>query len=571
MDRAMTPSTRPGFDHRRYRPGPRVALPDRRWPDRVLTKAPIWASVDLRDGNQALLEPMGMDRKRRLWELLVCMGLKEIEVGFPAASQTDYDFVRWLIDSRHIPEDVTIQVLVQAREDLIHRTFEALEGAERAIVHLYNSTSPIQREWVFGSDREGVRSIAIAGARWVLEESTRRPGTRWTFQYSPESFTATELDYALEVCEAVMDVWRPTPERPCIINLPATVEVASPNVFADQVEYVSRHLSRRESVVLSVHTHNDRGGAAAAAELALLAGADRVEGTLLGNGERTGNMDIVTLAMNLYSQGIDPRLDLGRADEIVAVVSECTGIPLHPRHPWVGELVYTAFSGSHQDAIRKCLKRQQHDGPWQVAYLPIDPSDIGRDYQAVIRVNSQSGKGGVAFVMERDHGLSLPRWMQVELAQAVQSETEHRGGELDSTEILRIFAASFLGAPGDRKLLGYRLRRNGHDQIAARIGTPEGERILSGSGQGAIAAFLDGWQRTFGERVRVLDYQEHARGEGTDAEAAAYVLLGVESPVGAGRVAGAAIDRDAVGAALKAVVSAINRASSGVAGHAEAA
>ena len=567
----MTPSHRPRFDHRRYRPGPRVALSDRRWPDRVLTRAPIWASVDLRDGNQALLEPMGLERKRRLWDLLVGMGLEEIEVGFPAASQTDYDFVRWLIESGRIPENVTIQVLVQAREDLIRRTFEALEGAERAIVHLYNSTSPIQREWVFGSDREGVKAMAVAGASWVLDEARRRPGTRWTFQYSPESFTATEMDYALEVCEAVMDVWRPTPERPCIINLPATVEVASPNVFADQVEYMARHLSRRDCVVLSVHTHNDRGGAAAAAELALLAGADRVEGTLLGNGERTGNMDIVTLAMNLYSQGIDPRLDLSRADEIVAVVGECTGIALHPRHPWVGELVYTAFSGSHQDAIRKSLKRQRPEDPWEVAYLPIDPADIGRDYQAVIRVNSQSGKGGVAFVMERDHGLSLPRWMQVELAQAVQAETERLGGEADSAEIMRIFADNFLAGEGDRRLLGYRLSRNGHDQIEARVATPEGERILRGSGQGAIAAFLEAWHRTFGERVRVIDYQEHARGEGTDAEAAAYCLIGIESAGVSRRVAGAAIDQDAVGAALKAVVAAINRSRAGVAERAEAA
>lgn len=366
----MTPSDPQRFDHRRYRPGPVLDLPDRRWPSRVVEHAPTWASVDLRDGNQALLEPMGVAQKRRLWALLVKLGFKEIEVGFPAASQPDFDFVRWLIEARQIPEQVSIQVLVQAREDLIERTFEALQGVPRAIVHLYNSTSPIQRERVFGQDRRGVIAIARQGAEWVMRAAQRHPETTWTFQYSPESFTATEPDYALEVCEAVLEVWRPTPQRPCIINLPATVEVASPNVFADQVEYFATRVSCRDAIRLSVHTHNDRGGAVAAAELALLAGADRVEGTLLGNGERTGNLDIVTLAMNLYSQGIDPGLDLSDPDAIIRVVEECTGIPVHPRHPWVGELVFTAFSGSHQDAIRKTLLRQGRDEPWQVAYLP---------------------------------------------------------------------------------------------------------------------------------------------------------------------------------------------------------
>lgn len=543
------------FDHRKYRPAPRVQLPDRQWPDRVIVRAPIWASVDLRDGNQALMEPMGVAAKRHLWQLLVRLGVKEIEVGFPAASQPDFDFVRWLIAGRQIPDDVTIQVLVQARQDLIRRTFEALDGAPRAIVHVYNSTSPVQRDWVFGADREGVKAIARQGAQWVLEESRRYPVTQWTFQYSPESFTATEPDYAVEVCEAVLDVWQPTPGRPCIINLPATVEVASPNVFADQVEYFATRVSRRDSVILSVHTHNDRGGAVAAAELALLAGADRVEGTLLGNGERTGNMDIVTLALNLYSQGIDPGLDLSRADEIVAVVGECTGIALHPRHPWVGELVYTAFSGSHQDAIAKCLKRQRPDEPWQVAYLPIDPADLGRSYQAVIRVNSQSGKGGVAFVLERDFGLRLPRWMQVELAQAVQRESERLGGEMDPARIRALFSEHFLAEQGPYRLLGYRLDRNGHDRIEARLATPLGERILEGEGQGAIAALVDAWTRACGGDAHVLDYQEHAIGEGTDAEAAAYVQLNLNGE----RVAGAGIERDTVAAALKAVLAALNR------------
>lgn len=544
------------FDHRKYRPAPRVDLPKRQWPDRVIERAPIWASVDLRDGNQALMEPMGVVEKRRLWQLLVRLGLKEIEVGFPAASQPDFDFVRWLIAGRQIPEDVSIQVLVQARQDLIRRTFEALDGAPRAIVHVYNSTSPVQREWVFGADREGVKAIARQGAEWVLEESRRYPATQWTFQYSPESFTATEPDYAVEVCEAVLEVWRPTPERPSIINLPATVEVASPNRFADQVEYFATRISRRDSIVLSVHTHNDRGGAVAAAELALLAGADRVEGTLLGNGERTGNMDIVTLGLNLYSQGIDPGLDLSRPDEIVSVVGECTGIPLHPRHPWVGELVYTAYSGSHQDAIAKCLKRQRPDDPWQVAYLPIDPADLGRSYEAVIRVNSQSGKGGVAFVLERDYGLRLPRWMQVELARAVQAESERSGGEMDPTRIETLFRERFLALEGPYRLLGYRLERNGHDRIAARIATRDGERILEGEGQGAIAALVDAWSRAFGKTMRVMDYQEHAIGEGTDAEAVAYVQLHLDGAP----VAGAAIERDTVAAALKAVLAALNRA-----------
>ncbi len=543
------------FDHHKYQPGSVLAMPHRQWPDRTLRQAPIWASVDLRDGNQALLEPMGVAQKRRLWQLLVRLGLKQIEVGFPAASQPDYDFVRWLITANQIPANVTIQVLVQARDDLIRRTFEALAGVPRAIVHVYNSTSPVQRDWVFGSDQAGVKAIAVAGARRVRAEAARYPDTHWTFQYSPESFTATEPDYALEVCEAVIAEWQPTPAHPCIINLPATVEVASPNRFADQVEWFATRVSRREAVIISVHTHNDRGGAVAAAELALLAGADRVEGTLLGNGERTGNMDLVTLAMNLYSQGIDPGLDLSHPDEILAVVAECTGIPTHPRHPWVGELVYTAFSGSHQDAIRKCLKRQTADTPWQVAYLPIDPHDLGRSYQEVVRVNSQSGKGGVAFVMERDFGLNLPRWLQVELAQVVQRESEQRGGEVAGEDIHRLFRAHFVRDQGPVRLLGYRLNRNGHDELEVRLATAAGERLLKGAGQGAIAAFLDAWTGASGRVIQVLDYQEHALGEGTDAEAAAYVLLTLDGQ----RVAGAAIDQDVVGASLKAVLSALNR------------
>jgi 2-isopropylmalate synthase len=553
----------PRFDHRKYRPAPTVPLAARQWPNRTLEQAPRWASVDLRDGNQALLEPMSVDQKRRLWDVLVRIGVKEIEVGFPAASQPDYDFVRWLIEHDRIPADVTVQVLVQAREDLIVRTFEALRGVRRAIVHVYNSTSTVQRERVFGLDRDGITTIAVRGAEWLKREAARYPQTEWVFQYSPESFTGTEMEYAVAVCEAVLDVWQPTPERPAIINLPSTVEMATPNVFADQVEYFATHISQRDAVVLSVHTHNDRGGAVAAAEMALLAGADRVEGTLLGNGERTGNMDIVTLAMNLYSQGIDPELDLSRPDDIIETVTACTGIPVHPRHPWIGELVYTAFSGSHQDAIRKCLARQQADEPWQVAYLPIDPRDLGRDYQAVIRINSQSGKGGVAFVLERDHGFFLPRWLQVEFAQVVQRESEARGGEVGSDAVLDLFEDHFMSG-GPLTLAGYRIeRQNGREVIEARLQDGNRIHLLQGQGAGALAAFVDAWTRHSGQAVNVVDYTEHAVGEGTDAEAVAYVLLSV----GGRRVAGVARDRDSLSAPLRAVLAALNRA----ARHAHAA
>ena len=548
------------FDHTRYRPAPRVALPDRRWPERIIEQAPSWTSVDLRDGNQALRAPMSVEQKQRLWALLVDIGVKEIEVGFPSASQPDYDFVRWLIEERRIPEEVTIQVLVQAREDLIERTFAALDGAPRAIVHVYNSTSPVQREWVFGADRARIKAIAEQGARLVRAEAEKYPGTAWTFQYSPESFSQTEPEFAVEVCNAVLAVWEPTPQHPCILNLPATVESASPNVFADQVEWFCRHVDRRDSVRVSLHTHNDRGGAAAAAELGLLAGADRVEGTLLGNGERTGNCDLVTLAMNLYSQGVDPRLDLSDPDRIIATTEECTGIACHPRHPWVGELVYTAFSGSHQDAINKSLRHQRAEHnrhlPWQVAYLPIDPGDIGRSYEAVIRVNSQSGKGGIAFVLERDYGLHLPRWAQQELAPVVQRLSEERGGIIDAATIRALFDQRFVRDQAPSRLAGYRLSRNGRDRIEATLASGGRERRIAGEGDGAIAAFGDAWGRAFGQRVDVLDYQEHAIGAGTDAEAAAYVLLDVAGQ----RITGAAIDRDTVSASLRAVISALNRA-----------
>lgn len=543
------------FDHNKYSASKPLFLPDRQWPDQRIEQAPRWASVDLRDGNQALLEPMSVAQKQRFWALLVKLGFKEIEIGFPAASQLDFDFVRWLIEAQQIPDDVTVQVLVQAREDLIVRTFEALKGVPRAIVHVYNSTSTVQRERVFGLDRDGISAIARRGAQWVQREAAKYAQTDWVFQYSPESFTGTEMDYALEVCEAVLAIWQPTVERPCIINLPATVEMTSPNVFADQIEYFARHISSRDSIVLSVHTHNDRGCAVAASELAVMAGADRVEGCLLGNGERTGNMDIVTMAMNLYSQGVDPQLDLSNPDEIIQVVNECTRIELHPRHPWVGELVYTAFSGSHQDAIRKSLRVQKPDEPWQVAYLPIDPRDIGRDYQAVIRVNSQSGKGGVAFVLERDYGLHLPRWLQVELAQYVQTQSEGQGGEIDSACIHGLFQSQFVADAEPLQLSGYRLERDDNDIIQVRLRSNETELNLSGSGNGALSAFIDAWVGHSGQSVNVIDYAEHALGEGSDATAVAYVLLNV----GGARVIGAAFDQDSLSASLKAVISALNR------------
>lgn len=544
------------FDHTKYHQVPQVPITNRQWPNQTIEQAPIWASVDLRDGNQALLEPMSVEQKQRLWRLLVKTGFKEIEIGFPSASQPDYDFVRWLVDENEIPGDVTIQALVQAREDLIVRTFDALKGVKRAIVHVYNSTSTVQRERVFHADKAGIANIARQGAEWLKREAEKRPETEWVFQYSPESFTGTEMDYAVEVCDAVIDVWKPTPENPCIINLPATVEVATPNVFADQVEYFATKVSRRDSLILSIHAHNDRGCAVGATELAMLAGADRVEGTLLGNGERTGNMDIITMAMNLYSQGVDPNLDLSQPDEIIQVVTECTNIPVHPRHPWIGELVYTAFSGSHQDAIRKCLHQQKQDEPWQVAYLPIDPKDLGRDYQAVIRVNSQSGKGGVAFVLERDYGLNLPRWMQVELSQVVQKASEDNPGEVGGEAIYKLFTDHFVMDQTPIRLDAYRLDRASHDTIEADIFIEGQKQTIKGEGEGAISAFVDAWSRYSGQSLNVVDYSEHAIGEGTDAEAAAYVQINVDGI----RVSGVSFNTDTVSASLNGVLSAVNRA-----------
>ncbi len=543
------------FDHNKYRPTSTVALQQRQWPQHTITQAPRWASVDLRDGNQALINPMTVEQKQQLWALLVKLGFKEIEVGFPSASQPDYDFLRWLIDENQIPDEVTVQVLVQARETLISRTFQALQGVKRAIVHVYNSTSTVQRERVFGLDRHGVTDIAREGARLLKVEAEKYPETDWQFEYSPESFTSTEMDYAVEICEAVLDIWQPTPDKPCIINLPSTVEVTTPNVFADQVEYFSTHISRRDSLILSVHTHNDRGSAVASAELALLAGANRVEGTLLGNGERTGNMDIIIMAMNLYSQGIDPELDLSNPSEIIDVVTACTNMPVHARHPWIGELVYTAFSGSHQDAIRKCLKQQHTDEPWQVAYLPINPKDLGRDYQAIVRVNSQSGKAGMAFVLERDYGLYLPRWIQIELAKHVQQATENHTGEIDSTAIYTLFIQHFVADQTPVALLGYRLDRREHDIIEVSLNDKGRNHVLHGQGKGTISAFIHAWNQYSGQQAQVIDYHEHAMESGTNAEAIAYVQLSINDQT----CSGAAFDHDTVSASLKATLSALNR------------
>jgi 2-isopropylmalate synthase len=550
----------------KYRAFPAVVLPDRRWPTRVIDRAPQWCSVDLRDGNQALVEPMGPDRKRRMFDLLVKLGFKEIEVGFPAASETDFAFVRELVERRLVPEDVTIQVLTQARPELIERSFEAIRGAPRAIMHLYNSTSTLQRRVVFGLDKPGIVDIAVSGARLIRDLAASMPESEIVYQYSPESFTGTELDFAVEICEAVMDVWRPTSERKVILNLPATVEMATPNIYADQIEWFGRTIRDRDCITLSLHPHNDRGTAVAAAELAIMAGADRVEGTLFGNGERTGNVDIMTLALNLFSQGIDPGLEITNIDEIVRTVEHCNQLPVHPRHPYAGELVYTAFSGSHQDAIKKGFEAlaKRNDTLWEVPYLPIDPKDLGRTYEAVIRVNSQSGKGGVAYVMKTDYGLDLPRGLQVEFSKRVQEVTDRTGKEVTSAQIWSLFEEQYL--EGGIRLRDYSLLpepRAGERRIAATIAVDGVARRIEGVGNGPIAAFVDALQRDCGVELTVLDYHEDAVGAGADAQAAAYVQI---SGNGTGALYGAGMDSDIVTASLKAVASAASRAVRGSAG-----
>jgi 2-isopropylmalate synthase len=545
------------FDHRKYKPFQPIVMPHRRWPDRVIEKAPRWCSVDLRDGNQALIEPMTARQKSLLWDQLVKIGFKEIEVGFPSASSHDYDFVRQLIEHDRIPEDVTIQVLTQARQDLIEKTFEALDGARRVIVHVYNSTSTVQREQVFGLDRKGIIDIAVKGAELVRDCAARHPKTEWAFEYSPESFTSTELDFAVEICDAVTAVWQPTPERPVIINLPATVEMSTPNVYADQIEWFCDHVARRDSLLISLHTHNDRGCAVAAGELGVMAGADRVEGTLMGNGERTGNMDIITMAMNLYSQGVDPQLQLGHMDEILQTTRECTQLPVHPRHPYAGELVFTAFSGSHQDAIKKCLAKRDTSKPWEVAYLPIDPQDIGRSYQEVIRINSQSGKGGIAFVLQRDYGLELPRWLQIDFSAPVQAYAEQRETEVGSDEVYRLFHDTYLAAGGHWQLGDYQVsRENGVDRLQAKLQEGPTTHMLSGTGNGVVASFVDAMQGFTGKQIVLVEYNEHALSHSADAEAICYIQLSIEGH----RYCGVGRSPDIIQASLDGILGAINKA-----------
>jgi len=553
----------------KYRPFAPINLPDRQWPSRVIDRAPLWCSVDLRDGNQALVEPMGPERKRRMFDMLVKLGFKEIEVGFPAASDTDFAFCRELVDENLVPEDVTIQVLTQARSELIERSFESIRGAKRVIMHLYNSTSTLQRRVVFGLDKPGIVDIAVTGARQIRDLAATMPETEIIYQYSPESFTGTELDFAVEICEAVMDVWQPTPQKRVILNLPATVEMSTANTYADQIEWFSRTIRNRDSIVLSLHPHNDRGTAVAAAEMGIMAGADRIEGTLFGNGERTGNVDLMTLALNLFSQGVDPGLAITDIDDIVRTVEHCNQLPVHPRHPYAGELVYTAFSGSHQDAIKKGFEalEKRNDALWEVPYLPIDPKDLGRSYEAVIRVNSQSGKGGVAFVIKADHGLDLPRALQVEFSRIVQEVADRTGKELTSPDIWSLFEETYLGRGGVR-LVDYTVLpepRAGERRIVATIEKAGAERRIEGVGNGPIAAFVDALKRDCGIALTVLDYHENAVAAGADAQAAAYVQIrstGADgAPDGDGATLyGVGMDSDIVTASLKAVASAASRA-----------
>ena len=546
-----------------------VTLPDRTWPDKVIDRAPSWCAVDLRDGNQALIDPMSPARKRRMFDLLVRMGYKEIEVGFPSASQTDFDFVREIIEDGAIPDDVTIQVLTQCRPELIERTFEACSGATHVIVHFYNSTSILQRRVVFRADRDAVRKIATDAARLCLEVEQRYPDTDWRYEYSPESYTGTELEYAKEVCDAVSEIIAPTPDKPLIINLPATVEMATPNVYADSIEWMHRNLARRDSIVLSLHPHNDRGTAVAAAELGYQAGADRIEGCLFGNGERTGNVCLVTLGMNMFSQGVDPQINFSDIDEIRRTVEYCNQLPVHERHPYGGDLVYTAFSGSHQDAINKGLDAMKaaadaadtdiDDTSWEVPYLPIDPKDVGRTYEAVIRVNSQSGKGGVAYIMKTDHGLSLPRRLQIEFSQAVQQITDGEGGEVTPKEMWDAFADEYLTPIRPLERMRQKVTASetdgGTDSITAVVKVDGVEQEISGSGNGPLAAFVDAIAAV-GYQVEVLDYSEHALSAGDDAQAAAYV----ECAIGDRIVWGVGIATSITTASLRAVVSAVNRA-----------
>lgn len=546
------------YDFRKYRAFQPIGITNRTWPDKVIDKAPLWCSVDLRDGNQALAQPMSVAKKVKMFKLLVKLGFKEIEIGFPSAAQTEFEFARKLIEENLIPDDVTVQVLTQAREHLIKRSFEALDGVKKAIVHVYNSTSRVQRQQVFASDQDAVADIAVQGARWVKDYAAEYPQTQWTFQYSPESFTSTEIDYAVRVCNDVINVWQPQQGQGVIINLPATVETATPNAFADQIEYMCRSLRQREHLIVSLHTHNDRGCGIAAAELGIMAGADRVEGTLLGNGERTGNMDIVTMAMNLYSQGIDPKLDLHDVAEMIEVVKECTQLPVHPRHPWVGELVYTAFSGSHQDAIRKSIDyHKQHDFKhWEVAYLPINPADLGRRYEEIVRINSQSGKGGVGLVLERDYGYQLPKWMLTEVSRAVQKVTDASGKEISSVEIHDLFKQQFTDIPQDWRLKAYSLHSENQQNKAQFVIEKQNELVeLVGHGQGVLEALVNAISRYVGLDISIGAFDEHALTDNTASDALASIAVSVNNVQGVA----CAIDEDSTNATLQACLSAVGR------------
>ena len=538
----------------KYRPFTPIALPDRTWPDKVIDKAPIWLSTDLRDGNQSLIEPMDAEKKMAFFKCLIAVGLKEIEVGFPSASQTDFDFVRELIEGGHIPDDVTIQVLTQARDDLIERTFESLKGAKRAIVHYYNACAPSFRRIVFNQDQAGVKAIAVAAGQTIVRLAAERPETQWGFEYSPEVFSSTETDFAVEVCNAVIAVFAPTPANKLILNLPATIECATPNNYADQIEWFGRHIDRRDSVLISVHTHNDRGTGVAASELAVMAGADRVDGCLFGNGERTGNVCLVTLALNLYTQGVNPELDFSDIDAVRKTVEECNQLPVHPRHPYVGDLVHTAFSGSHQDAIRKGFAQQKPDALWEVPYLPIDPADIGRDYEAVIRVNSQSGKGGIAFLLEQEYGISLPRRMQIEFSQVVQRETDRLGLEMTAAQIHGLLEQEYLQAKSPYALVSHKLREeDGTSTVDIKVAVDGRTEHWHGTAKGPLEALVASLPQT----VEIMDYHEHSIGAGANAKAASYIEVRLE---GQRPLHGIGIDENITTASFRALLSALNRA-----------
>ncbi len=540
----------------KYQPFVPVRLTDRTWPDATVSKPPVWCSVDLRDGNQALIEPMDIERKIRMFEQLVKIGFKEIEVGFPSASQIEFDFMRKLIEEKRIPDDVTVQVLTQAREHLIRRTFEALEGVPRAIVHLYNATAPVMRRVVLNMSEDEIVELARSNAQLFKDIAAEHPGTDWTFEYSPEMYSDTEVEFSKRVVDAVTDVWQPTPEKKCIINLPTTVEHSSPNIFADMVEWTHRNLKRRDSIVLSVHPHNDRGTGTATAEMALLAGADRLEGCLFGNGERTGNLDIVNVALNMYIQGINPGLDFSDIDGIRATVEYCNQLPVHPRHPYVGELVYTSFSGSHQDAIKKAFSARKDGDVWDMPYLPIDPKDLGRSYEAVIRVNSQSGKGGISYLLEAEYGLQLPRRLQIEFSQVVQHEMDTLGTEFAAADLWKIFRKEF--GMDVSQAPQYRLaEEDGVVTMDAKLNWDGQERILQGKGTGPIDAFVQALSQATGRSVRVMNYSEHAVGEGANAQAVAYVEVRVDD---SHSVFGVGMDANIVSASIRAILSGLRRA-----------